>query len=360
MKKGNLTVKHSISFLCITLYIILLLFVSCGEKQKSISKASVEDKFELNSNLKTSKKLKVIFDTDANNELDDQHALAYLLFNDSNFKTLGVTVNATVNGGELVNHYKEAQRILKLCNKEEIQLINGADKDFKTIKNTIDNPNYDGQEAVDFLLNETKKDSVIIIAVGKLTNVALALKKDPTFAERTKIVWLGSNYPNPGEYNQENDTIAMNYVLNSSIPFEMVTVRYGKPSGTDAVGVSVHEINKRMPGKGPTANETVIGRHDGMFKNFGDYSVSLFKNIEAHDGESYTRALFDMVAVAILKNPEWGQSKTIATPIFIDGKWVERPNNSRKIKLWENFKKEALLTDFFNTMENATPTLNAN
>ena len=28
----------------------------------------------------------VIFDTDANNELDDQHALAYLLLNDSTFQ----------------------------------------------------------------------------------------------------------------------------------------------------------------------------------------------------------------------------------------------------------------------------------
>jgi purine nucleosidase len=30
---------------------------------------------------KTDKRIPVIFDTDANNELDDQHALAYLLFN---------------------------------------------------------------------------------------------------------------------------------------------------------------------------------------------------------------------------------------------------------------------------------------
>ena len=32
-----------------------------------------------------SEKIRIILDTDANNELDDQHAIAYMLFNDSIF-----------------------------------------------------------------------------------------------------------------------------------------------------------------------------------------------------------------------------------------------------------------------------------
>jgi hypothetical protein len=37
----------------------------------------------------------VILDTDANNELDDQHAIAYLLFNGQVFDVEGITVNRT-------------------------------------------------------------------------------------------------------------------------------------------------------------------------------------------------------------------------------------------------------------------------
>ena len=40
-------------------------------------------------------RIAVIVDTDANNELDDQHALAYVLLNGDTFKVEGVTVNAT-------------------------------------------------------------------------------------------------------------------------------------------------------------------------------------------------------------------------------------------------------------------------
>ena len=40
-----------------------------------------------------SEKIRIILDTDANNELDDQHAIAYMLFNDSIFDVEGITIN---------------------------------------------------------------------------------------------------------------------------------------------------------------------------------------------------------------------------------------------------------------------------
>ena len=46
-------------------------------------------------------KLRVLVDTDANNELDDQHALAYLLFNGRSFDVEGITVNTTRGGGDI-------------------------------------------------------------------------------------------------------------------------------------------------------------------------------------------------------------------------------------------------------------------
>ena len=46
-------------------------------------------------------RIPVIVDTDANNELDDQHALAYVLLNGDTFDVEGVTVNATRGGGDI-------------------------------------------------------------------------------------------------------------------------------------------------------------------------------------------------------------------------------------------------------------------
>ncbi|GAA4427814.1 hypothetical protein GCM10023188_11350 [Pontibacter saemangeumensis] len=299
-------------------------------------------------------KIPVIFDTDANNELDDQHALAYLLFSGDSFRVEGITVNATYNGGDIEEQYAEAQRVLQLAGLEgTVPLLKGANADFAEIKEQIGLDSFDGAEAVDFIIQTAKQttpEKLVLLAVGKLTNVALALEKDSTIAPHVRVVWLGSNYPEPGEYNQDNDTLAMNYILNSGVAFEMVTVRYGKPSGTDAVRVTQEEVNQHMPGKGPKVATPVTGRHGVAFDNFGDYSVNLFEHIQYH-GNPPARALFDMAAVAIVKDPSWAQSKRIPAPILRDNKWVERPENKRTITIWENFDKEKIMDDFYQTME---------
>lgn len=298
----------------------------------------------------------VIFDTDANNELDDQHALAYLLLNEEKFDVLGITVNATFNGGEIDEHMKEAQRVVDLVGwTERVKVIKGANGDFPEIRQQLDQKEFDGYEAVDFIIEEAmkkRKEPLVLLPVGKLTNVALALEKKPAIAKRVRIVWLGANYPDPGEYNLVNDTASMNYILKHDVPFEMVTVRYGQESGTAAVKAKRQNIYIRMPGLGPRVSEEVEGRHGGTFTSFGDYSVDLFRHIK-HLEDGCFRSLFDMAAVAIVKDASWAEAKEIPSPLYVNGEWVEMSENPRKITVWENFNKEAIMGDFYGTLENS-------
>ena len=58
--------------------LMAMMFMSCGSERKSENQTSSpgnQDSIPSDQAL-----IPVIFDTDANNELDDQHALAYLLF----------------------------------------------------------------------------------------------------------------------------------------------------------------------------------------------------------------------------------------------------------------------------------------
>ena len=298
----------------------------------------------------------VIFDTDANNELDDQHALAYLLLNEQSFNVLGITANATWGGGEVDEHVKEAQRVVDLVGwTEKVSVIKGANGNFEDIRSSLDQEDFDGREAVDFIIKEAmkkRKDTLLLLPVGKLTNVALALEKEPAIAKRVRIVWLGSNYPGPGEYNLENDTAALNYILNVDVPFEMATVRYGEATGTAAVKAKRKDIYVRMPGLGPVVENGVTGRHGGSFTCFGDYSVDLFRNIQ-HLEDGCFRSLYDMAAVAIVKEPAWAESVEVPAPIYLDNAWMERPGNSRTIKVWENFHPDAIMKDFYASLEGA-------
>lgn len=302
----------------------------------------------------TAEDIRVLLDTDANNELDDQHAIAYMLFNGDVFDVEGITVNRTRSGGDIHAQVTEAERIVHLAGLDPEALVYpGASGEFDDIRPHLDEPDFDGAEAVRFIIEQAHADDdrpLVLLPVGKLTNVALALEKDPSIASKVRIVWLGSNYPEPGEYNQVNDEPALNYILDTDVPFEIALVRYGEPSGTDAVRVTPEEIHQHMPGKGPRASESVAGRHGGTFTTFGDYSVDLFEHIDLH-GTPPSRALFDMAAVAIVKNPEWATATEIPAPILDDGEWVERPENPRRITIWEDFDRDAIMQDFFETME---------
>lgn len=112
----------------------------------------------------------------------------------------------------------------------------------------------------------------------------------------------------------------------------------------------------RMPGKGPVISEPVVGRNGGEFDNWGDYSAHLFETYGMY-GSPPSRALFDMAAVAILKNPEWAERNIIPAPILdIEAdKWVDRPDNGRKLVLWEWFDIYGIVNDFFQTMDNPVP-----
>lgn len=307
-------------------------------------------------------RIPVIFDTDANNEVDDQHALAYLLFNGDHFNVVGVTVNATSaptgysDESDVSDHYEEAKRVMQMCGGffGKIPLLTGANASYEEIRNQLDSPGHDGHEAVDFIIEEAMKErnqKLVLLPVGKLTNIALALRKEPAIANNIRIVWLGSNYPDPGEHNQDWDIESMNYILDVDVPFEIITVRSGKPSGTAAVMVSKEQILHRMPGKGPKLEEPVTGRSGGEFTNWGDYSAHLFDTFGMW-GNPPGRALFDLAAVAVVKNEDWATKSEIPAPSYVNGKWVERPNNPRKIIIWEWFDVYGIINDFFVTMDN--------
>jgi inosine-uridine nucleoside N-ribohydrolase len=276
-----------------------------------------------------------------------------MVCNGSTFDVEGITVNRTRSGGPVEEHLGEAERVVKLCSLEsKVKVYKGASGNYEEIVDHLDDPQFDGAEAVDFIIERAKAPQdrkLVLVPVGKLTNITLALKKDPSIIPNVRIVWLGTNYPDPGEYNFENDIPAVEPILDSAVEFEMVMVRYGKPSGTDAVKAYLKDFQQKMPGKGPHISDAVIGRHGGEFTNFGDYSVDLFEKFR---GSPDSRPLFDMAAVAILKNPDWAEKATIAAPEFVDGEWIDKPDNPRKIAIWENFDKEMIMQDFYRVMDN--------
>jgi hypothetical protein len=296
--------------------------------------------------------IRLIIDSDANAELDDQHAIAYGLLSGDAFQIEGITINRT-GDAPIDTHTAEARRVVRLTGLDgAVPIREGASGTYQTIAPQMDAPDFDGAAAVDFLIERARTSDerpLVIVAIGKLTNVALALAKDPSIASAIRVVWLGANFPEPGEWNLVNDTSAVNPVIESGVPFEVAVVRYGRSSGTSAVRTFQPEIRARMPGLGPEVDVPVTGRHGGSHRTFGDYSVALFDHVD-----DPSRALYDVAALAVVKNPAWGVRTTAGPYRLENGEWV-RQSSGGDLVIWELFHTSKILDDFFSTLADPHP-----
>ena len=169
---------------------------------------------------------KIIIDTDPG--IDDAFALVLAMKSDLNI--LGITTVAGNRG--LKQTTNNASRIIKLMNYNT-KVYQGSSYNLKAINNKelqkniidaievhgfdglggsnleIDSNNISDLNAIDFILEEIKKypNEIEIIAIGPLTNIALAIKKDFETMCQVKAIHImggGINITNVTEYAEFN------------------------------------------------------------------------------------------------------------------------------------------------------------
>lgn len=212
----------------------------------------VKEKENNNLNKTADRRIKVLIDTDAANEIDDQFALAYALSCQDVLNVLGVTIapfrvswqkNLSVRDG-MIDSKNEVNRILRLFG----------------IKNNSDNPfvylgcdgflseGYDSSNsAVEKILELAKKhSSFIVCCLGTLTNVAMALRIKPSIASKLKVIWLGTDNVLLEKFEDANyrkDIVAFNEVVTSKVDLTIFPTYLARTFVT-----STYEFSKNIKG----------------------------------------------------------------------------------------------------------------
>ncbi len=310
----------------------------------------------------TDGRIPIIFDTDANNEIDDQIALAYLLLNGDTFEVIGVTTNDTGRGGPIARHTQEAQYVVDLVGlTDSIPVVEGVDAGgtFDNRRGQVAAGGYQGQAAVDFIVEEAKKyspDNKLVLApVGKITNIALALEKDPSIAPNIKILAIAGNYTNSGagcplgqdcESNLFQGASGFNAILDSPAEFEMFPALPASGQGSASITVSAGEIASNLGGQGPTV-PAIPSPRGPSFTNIGDYIALLFNGANG-------KPIYDTAPVAALIDPSVGDRIEIPAPSYTrDGRrWIERPNNDHSVAYWDFLDTGAINQDIFDSFKN--------
>ena len=289
-------------------------------------------------------KKKVILDTDMFNEIDDQFALTYLMKSLDVFDLEAITIapfsksgyanTMTIEDGT-EKSYEVTLNILDMLNKSEYKDIvyKGATKYFKDSK--------ESNKAVDKIIEiANKNDKTTILAIGAITNVALAIEKAPEIINKIKVVWLGGNTfltKDNSEFNFRQDIPAVQKVFDSKVELVVIPCRNVASNLSTTIYELEHYLNK----------DTELNKY--LCNIFIKCKKSFMKEPKDEIGSSKT--LWDLSAIAYEINADWFKSELISCPIVLDNGLYKETTDRHNVIFVNDLYRNKIYQDFFIKME---------
>ncbi|MBQ9643972.1 MAG: nucleoside hydrolase [Lachnospiraceae bacterium] len=163
--------------------------------------------------------VRVLIDTDAKNEADDQFAIVQALLSPKLENCGFIAAHfGTRLPDSMERSYLELEKIFDLMGFEKDGMI------FRGAGRAIpDKATPQVSEGAQKIVDEAMKDDprpLYVLVLGPLTDMASALLMEPRIAQRCTVIWIGGGrYPNGGiEFNLGNDIEAANVVFSSKVP----------------------------------------------------------------------------------------------------------------------------------------------
>lgn len=290
-------------------------------------------------------KKKVILDTDMFNEIDDQFALTYLIKSLDVFDLEAITIapfsksgysNAITIEEGTEKSYEVTLDILNMLNKAKYKDIvyKGATKYFKDSK--------ESNQAVEKIIEiANKNDKTVILAIGAITNVALAIEKAPEIINKIKVVWLGGNTfltKDNSEFNFRQDIPAVQKVFDSKVELVVIPCRNVASNLSTTIYEIKHYLNK----------DTELNKY--LCDIFLKCKKSYMKEPKDEIGSSKT--LWDLSAIAYEINSDWFKSEIISCPNILDNGLYEQTTNRHNVIFVNDLYRNKIYQDFFIKMEN--------
>lgn len=276
------------------------------------------------------KKVNVILDTDTYNECDDQFALSYLLKSQDKFNIEAITVAPYYkkNGISLKEGIDRSyNEIIKICKWLDFNYTN---KVFKGSTNYIVDGYDEENDAVNKIIEiSNKNDKTYILAIGAITNIALAIKKRPEIIDKIEVIWLGGHSflsEDNKEFNFKQDIQAVRCVFESKVKLTVIPCK----NVASNLITSIYELEHFLKGKGELC----------------DYLCQRFYNDGVH-GIKERRVIWDISVISYMINKEWFETIEVSAPKIKDNTSYELTNNNHKITVVNYLDVNKIYEDLF-------------
>lgn len=299
--------------------------------------------------------LKVIFDTDPG--VDDAMALLYL-HRHPGIELVGVTTvfgNAPIeittrNAQFLHQKWKIAAPIAKGAGRAYDEgrdaahfapVVHGEDGLGNIgVPLEVDHP-LDEREAVEFIIDTVRADpgNVTLVAVGRMTNLALALKADPEIAALVKeVVIMGGAFD-----------------INGNVTPAAEANIHGDPEAADAVFTAPWKVT--IIGLDVTMKTTMSSDYLAKMVEAGPAELKLLSDLSQYYIDFYRQrvgldgmALHDSCACVYLTEPQLFETRTGPVRVvcggIADGETIQAPDQGRKFvgTAWDGVPSQVVCT----------------
>jgi purine nucleosidase len=283
------------------------------------------------------RRTRLIIDTDAKNEADDQYAITQAMLSPSLEVRGIIAAHFGARPGRsmtsMLDSKAEAELILELLGMTgRTPVLEGAPHAIPDFRTAVDSP------GARFIIEESLRDDdrpLFLAFLGPLTNLASALILDPGLAERdVTVVWIGGadrdNSMEPSywpEFNLSNDIAAANVVFASGMRIQQIPLL-----SYVGIGVSYAELLDQISDVSP----------------LGEYLVrQLFDWNAGHAGDIENRALCDCGAIAAILYPWCGDYEDLPARRFeYDGGYGDEVPG-KTVRVYRRMDARFILSDLF-------------
>lgn len=216
-------------------------------------------------------------------------------------------------GGVLISEGQELSynEILKICNWLNFGTNNKVFKgsmDF--VQNGYNEENDAGSKIIEVAL---KNNKTYILEIGAITNIALAIRKEPRIMDKIEIVWLGGNeigWKDNFEYNFRQDIEAVKIVFESKVRLTILPCE----NVVSDLKINLSTLKKYLGNKSELCN----------------YLIERFYN-DGYHGMQESRVIWNIAVIAYMINKNWFEIKEISCPNINENTSYEMTNNRHRI-----------------------------
>ena len=283
-------------------------------------------------------KVRMVLDTDAINEIDDQFALAYAYLSKEKLQLEAVYAAPYFNkrypwisisaGDGMEKSYEEILRLLKMLGKSpEGFAFRGSGRYLEDISRPVRS-----DAALDLVkkaLAGTSDNPLYVVTIGCITNIASAILIEPKIIENIIVVWVGGNsleWHTQEGGNLRQDILAVQVILNSGVPM---------------VNLPAHPVVSHLQTTIPEMEYYLKGKNtlcDDLLRITKEYGKGR---------EAWSKVIWDVAAVAWLVNPSWIPTNLVHSPILNDQKTYSIDRSRHFIRMATFVKRDAIFNDLF-------------